>query len=84
MFKLHFILKSQTGICANDLNNENQVEFINLKFLLSISDLLEFHLPFSGDFKGNYAKVTMSNDDAYYINENSFAELSDAISKGSI
>jgi len=81
MYKLLFFSKSQNGICADDLKNKNQVESINLSLLLSLSDLLEFRKPFSGDFVGNYAKVTMSNDDAYYIDANSFAELSAAVSK---
>ena len=80
MFKLQFFQKSQNGICAKDLQNNQQAENINLKFLLSLSDLLRFETPFTGCFVGNYAVVTMSNNDRYFIDEKAFYDLSDAVS----
>ena len=81
MYKLHYFRKSQTGICADDFKNAKEVDTINLNFLLSLSDLQTFVTPLSGRYVGNFARVTMSNNDKYYIDENSFADLSEAISK---
>ncbi len=53
---------------------------INLKFLLSLSDLQKFETPLSGRYVGKFALVTMSNNDKYYIDEDSFADLSEALS----
>lgn len=80
-FKLHFFKKSDNGICANDFKyKQKHIETINLKMILSLSDLLIFEKPLSGDYVGNYALLTMSNNDKYYIDEKSFADLSNAIS----
>ena len=81
MYKLHYFIKSQTGICADDFKNAKEVDTINLNFLLSLSDLQTFVTPLSGRYVGKFARVTMSNNDKYYIDENSFADLSETISK---
>lgn len=81
MYKLHYFRKSQTGICADDFKNAKKVDTINLKLLLSLSDLQKFETPLSGTYIGKFALVTMSNNDKYYIDENSFADLSEALSK---
>jgi hypothetical protein len=81
MFKLHFFKKSQNGICADDFKNAKEIDTINLKYLLSLSDLQKFETPLSGRYVGKFALVTMSNNDKYYIDENSFADLSEALSK---
>lgn len=79
-YKLHYFKKADS-ICADDLKEKNQIDTINLSLVSSLSDLKKFHLPFSGDFKGNYSLLTMNNGDRYYINENSFADVSEAIGR---
>lgn len=81
MYKLHYFRKSQTGICADDFKNVKKVVKINLKFLLSLSDLKIFSTVFTEKYVGKFAVVTMSNNDKYYIDENSFSDLSQALSK---
>ena len=73
-YKLNYFQKGNS-LCGADLNNKNQIEMINLSFVSSLSDLKEFRLPFSGEFRGNYAILTMNNCDKYYINENTFSDL---------
>jgi len=77
-YRLHYFKKGD-GLCGSDLDNRNQVDTINLTFVSSLSDLQKFTLPFSGTFKGNYAVLTMSNGDRYYIKEDIFASVSTAI-----
>lgn len=79
MHELHYFHKSKKGICGDDFNNKEQSDLINLSFILSLSELLRFELPFSGKFVGEYAVVTMSNNEKYYIGEGSFIGLRDAI-----
>src|SRR5690606_18753900 len=79
-FRLHFFKKSNNGICADDFKNKTEIDTINLKMILSLSELLKFETPLSGRYVGKYAMLTMSNNDKYYIHENSFADLSNAIS----
>ena len=81
MYKLHYFRKSQTGICADDFKNTKEIDTINLRFLLSLSDLQKFETPLSGRYVGKFALVIMSNNDKYYIDENSFADLSEALSR---
>jgi len=81
LYKLHYFNKSD-GICANDFNNTIKFELINLSFILSISELLDFRTPLSGRFVDKYGVLTMSNNDKYFINEKSFTELNNAINLG--
>lgn len=83
IYKLHFFKKS-TGICGDDFKSKIQVDTINLNFLLSLSDLQKFVLPFSGTFVGKFASVTMSNNDIYFIDEKSFVNLSIILNKSLI
>ena len=75
-YKLQFFRKSKGGICANDFKNSKQIERINLDFILSLTDIQKFNMPLSGDFVGKYASITMSNDDTFFIDEESFKDLS--------
>lgn len=75
-FLKKIIAKSEvTGVCASDLKEGESQEMINLEFVLSVSDLLEFKLPLSGDFVCNYGIITMSNNDKYYIAGNRLKEF---------
>jgi len=78
-YKLRFFKKTNGGICADDFKNTEQFVVINMNFILSLSDILNFTKPFSGDFVGKYAVVTMSNNDNYVINGTSFLEISEEI-----
>lgn len=81
MYKLHYFKKSQTGICADDFKNAKKVDTINLNFILSLSDLKKFVTPLSRRYVGKFAIVTMNNNDKYYIDENSFAYLLEALGR---
>ena len=78
-YKLLYFKKSQDGICGEDFKNKQEIETINLKFLLSLSGLIKYENPFSGCFVGCFATVTMSNNEKYFIDENSFYNVSNAI-----
>jgi len=78
-YKLLYFKKSQDGICGEDFKNEQKTETINLKFLLSLSGLIKYENPFSGRFVGNFAIVTMSNNDRYFIDMNSFFNVNQFI-----
>lgn len=75
MYKLSFFIKTDKGICGSDFERPECIELINTNFILSISDLKSFELPFSGTFKGRYALITMSNNDQYYIKEISYKNI---------
>jgi hypothetical protein len=66
--KIHYFKKSD-NICAEDLKEKEKIEIINISLISSISDLLDFKLPFSGKFIGKYALITMNNGDKFYVNE---------------
>lgn len=78
LFTLKYFSKSD-GISGSDFENQDKIVKINLDFLLSLSNLEEFRLPFSGDFRGKYVLVTMSNNDRYYIREEEYKKLEHAI-----
>lgn len=77
IFSLEFFAKSDKGICANDFKNPPPYCKINLNFVLSLLELIDFTKPLSGDFVKKYAIVTMSNNDKYYILEPQYHTLSD-------
>ncbi len=58
MYKLKYFTTGN-GMCANDLENQLQTENINLKQVSSFTDMINFMLPLSGTYKGNYAIVSM-------------------------
>ena len=74
-YTLRYFKKSNDGLSGSDFNNNEYAENINLKYLLSFSQILTFTLPFSGKSVGKYATVTMSNNDIYYITQNSLLSL---------
>jgi len=77
MYKLKYFLKNLGGICANDFENKEAVDFINLRHVSSLSEVRKFYLPLSGTYVSgaDYAKLTMNNGDTYYVKENSFNDL---------
>lgn len=82
LFTLTFFCKNPTkGIAGSDFENMEQQVKINLDFLLSLSDIQPFVLPFSRQHVGNYAIVTMSNNDIYYIREKYYYKLNDFLAK---
>jgi hypothetical protein len=81
MYKLKYFKKSDT-ICGDDFKLQDEIENINLDFLLSLSEIKNFRLPLSGTYVDNYAVVTMSNNDMYCIRENVFNELKEIIDEG--
>jgi hypothetical protein len=74
MISIKYFVKN-AGICGSDFRNHEFTEKINPVYILSVSSLLRFELPFSEDFVGRYAKLTMSNNDYYFIKEKSYNDL---------
>lgn len=79
-YKLHYFKKSE-DICADDLKNEILIDTINLSLVSSLSSLRQFRLPFTGQYRAKYALLTMNNGDRYFIDEGSFADVSNAINQ---
>jgi len=73
MFKINFI--SSHSLCADDFKNKPESVFLNLKYLVSISDLLKFYLPTSGGYVNQYSIVTMLNNSRYYITEEEYLRV---------
>lgn len=69
------------GICGDDFKNKDMETKINPRFILSLTPLRMFTLPFSDRQVRKYAVLTMSNNDKYYLREESYLFLNDAISK---
>ena len=76
-YRLKYFKKSENGkgICAEDFKAGIKIVTINTKFILSLTDIRRFELPFSGQFVSDYALLTMSNNDTYLINRESFIDL---------
>ena len=78
MYKIEYFAKGH-GMSSNDLDNPRQIEHLNLRFISSVSGIMEFHLPLSGDYKVNYAVVSMVNGDRFYIDEIEHKKLMEAL-----
>lgn len=87
MYKLQYFKSgvsfeySGTLLCGSDLEKQNQTEYINLKQVSSISDMKKFFLPLSGDYRGEYAVVSMQNGDRFYINKTEHSKIVDKLDK---
>ncbi len=77
--KINYFTKGN-GMCGNDMDN-NYTDTINISLISSLSELNRFNLPFSNEYKGNYAVLKMNNKDIYYLTENSFLEISAILTK---
>lgn len=78
MYKLRYF-QSGDSLCGSDLDNQQQVEYINLQQVSSLSGIKKFLLPLSGTYKGNYAEVRMRNGDIFYINEAEHSKIAKAL-----
>jgi len=81
MYKLKYFTKGN-GMCASDLENTQQIEYVNLQQVSSFSDIKKFNLPLSGTYKGDYAIVSMQNGDNFYIDKTEHAKISEALNCG--
>ncbi len=68
MYKLKFF-QSGENLSTSDFDNDNQIVYINLKYILSILDLKKFYTPISNVFVDYYSLVTMRNGEKYYIDK---------------
>ena len=78
MHKLNYFTTGDS-LCASDLENQRQTEYINLQQVSSISGIKKFHLPLSGTYKGDYAVVSMQNCDRFYIDKTEHSKLIEAL-----
>lgn len=62
-------------ICADDFKSTDKTAMINLKAISSLTELEPFILIFSGKHVNNYATLTMTNNDRYYIREETYEKL---------
>lgn len=61
---------------ADDLRNNKEDEVrVNPKYILSLTKLKAYRLPFSGEYVGKYALLTMSNNDCYVMREEAYKSL---------
>lgn len=81
MYKLKYFTTGK-GMCASDFENQLQIENINLKQVSSFTDMKKFNLPLSGTYKGDYAIVSMLNDNKFYINKAEHGKLTEALNCG--
>lgn len=80
-YKLTFIRKNENLLCGADFNLRRKETTINLNFILSLSDVAMFHLPLSGKEVGEYAVLTMSNNDTYCVSKTEYSKLMGEINK---
>jgi len=78
MYKLQYFTKGN-GLCASDLENQQQSENINLQQVSSLSDMKKFNLPLSGTYIGDYAIVNMLNGDVFFIDKVEYVKISKAL-----
>lgn len=75
--KLTFFKKSQSDlICSNDFENEEYIDIINSKYIVSISHLQKFQNHLYQENIGDFAVVKMINNDIYHIKKDTFIILS--------
>jgi len=79
LIEIQYFSSSNEGICGNDFKNKNKYITLNLDFLVSLSRLEKFTLPFSGNFVDNFAVITMTSGDKYYIREGQYNVLYNTI-----
>ena len=77
IYKLKYFHKSEgnEGLCGSDFKNSISLELINLKLLISLSELMLFRLPFSGERVDYYSIVTMSNNLNFFILKSEYEKL---------
>ena len=73
--EIKYFSDSNNGISANDFRNKDRSVNLNVNFILSLSSLVRFSLPFSGNYIDSYAVLTMSNNDKYYIREDEYNRI---------
>lgn len=78
MYKLRYF-QSGNSLCGSDLDNLQQVEYINLQQVSSLSGIKRFLLPFSGTYKGDYAEVRMQSGNIFYINKAEHSKIAKAL-----
>lgn len=72
---IEYIRKGNGGLCGADFLEEGRKTIINITYILSLSDLIEFTLPISGTAVAYFSMLTMSNGDIYYLNDESYKKL---------
>lgn len=81
MIRIKYFKKSNNGICGSDFHNIQECVDINSNYILSISDLKEFSLPLSKEYVSKYSILIMSNNDKYFIKEESYNNLINDLGK---
>lgn len=77
--KIKYFSKSE-NICFNDFSNRDSVDIINIDYVVSVSELKAFRMPFSGETKKERSSIVrMINGDSYHIREASFNELTELL-----
>lgn len=79
MIEIKFFAHSKTGICGADFNNRSRSELINLSYVVSVSDVRLFDLPFSGQHVGEYVQVKMHDGSYYYLSKDHGIDLRNKI-----
>lgn len=67
-----YFADGDSGICGGDFKNKPEKITIRVDFIMSLSGLKRFTLPFSGTFVDTYAVLTMVSGEKYYIPEGQY------------
>lgn len=65
---------TKDSICAADFEREHIVK-INIKYIVSISELFSFYTPLSGRYVSDYSIVSMVNKDRFLIKKEAYSNL---------
>lgn len=80
--EITFFHKGDNGISPNMYENVSEVELINLNSILSITNIKKLFKAFSGEFVGEYAIISMSNNENYYIKKGEYLTIIKKINYG--
>jgi hypothetical protein len=81
MITIDYITKAYNSLCADDLKykyKDKKVD-INLDYIVSLSEPIEFYTPFSNKYVASYVLLTMCNNDKYCIREAEYKRIKETL-----
>jgi hypothetical protein len=67
------------GVCGEDFKNKPMRIRLNRDHITSLTELMDFRLPFSGEHVGAYAILTMLTGEKYYIFHSQYESIKDIL-----
>lgn len=66
---------AKNTICGADFDEKEYTIYINLNYIVYLSDLQVFRLPISGSTKGQYASVKLTDSSIFFIKKDEYNKI---------